>query len=556
MSFYTLLTTIGAARLANAQATSTTVDLVELAVGDGEDGAAYNPTEAQTELMNEVWRGDINQIYVHAENANWIVIEAVVPEEVGGWFVREVGIFDDAGNMIAIGKYPDTYKPELAEGSAKDLYIRMILQISNTGDVELKIDPAIVLATRKYADDKMIAHLAAADPHTQYAVPDATTEIKGKVELATVAEAKAGTDTARAVTPAGLAGALDALQTRDLLERLLSAIGDSSTNPSLGMDPETYEDTSKIDGGESSGYVHDAAGDFIHNPGITVTPSSAGIWSGKTGSFTFSGDDVLGNSGADYSIWTTASYDGPVEVDFTWTGADGFVSFVDTAGDGDLNPDNSRQVATTTGKTWTVRWYLAGADLLVYDYGNTSGNIGGEDAIYATSPIGQPCKLKVAADGTVTFEIDGVVAHTFAVSATGKTVRFSIGCPNTAIDLDDLSITAGGDPENFTLVSTAFEAWAEPTKGAWLGLVKPVDAITYGADYLVDLSKDDGGTWEAVAISKIGETVINVNGAPTTVDAVYGDLTFAASGDQTIRTRTRGANNKECQSHGAIRRVE
>ena len=148
------------------------------------------------------------------------------------------------------------------------------------------------------------------------------------------------------------------------------------------------------------------------------------------------------------------------------------------------------------------------------------------------------------------------MAHTFAVSATGKTVRFSIGCPNTALDLDDISITAGGDPENFTLISTSFEAWAEPAKGFWLGLAKPVDAVTYGADYLVDLSKDDGVTWEAVTISKNGETVINVNGTPTTVDVVYGELTFAASGDQTVRTRTRGANNKECQSHGAIREVE
>ncbi len=162
--YYTLLTAIGAAQLANAQALGTSVSLKYVAVGDG-NGAAYDPVESQTALVNEVWRGQVNQITVHADNANWLVIEAIIPEDTGGWFVREVGLFDADGNLIAVGKYPVTYKPVLASGSAKDLYIRMILEISNTADVVLKIDPAIVLASRKYVDDLFAAHNADASAH-------------------------------------------------------------------------------------------------------------------------------------------------------------------------------------------------------------------------------------------------------------------------------------------------------------------------------------------------------------------------------------------------------
>jgi phage-related tail fiber protein len=150
-NYYTLLTNIGKAQLANAQVLGQALNLSELAVGDG-NGAYMAPEEQQTALKNEVWRAAINQIYVDNNNANWLVIEAVIPETTGGWTVREVGVFDDAGNLIAVGAYPETYKPQLAEGSGRDLYIRMILEISNTAQVELKIDPAIVLATRDYVD--------------------------------------------------------------------------------------------------------------------------------------------------------------------------------------------------------------------------------------------------------------------------------------------------------------------------------------------------------------------------------------------------------------------
>lgn len=147
-NFYSILTTIGKAKLANAYALGTKLNLKTLAAGDG-SGTYYEPTENQTSLKNQVWSGNINAINVDDENPNWIVISAVIPTTVGGFTIREVGIFDDSGNMIAIGKYPETYKPVLEEGSSKDLTINMILEISNTSTVTLKVDPTVILATKK-----------------------------------------------------------------------------------------------------------------------------------------------------------------------------------------------------------------------------------------------------------------------------------------------------------------------------------------------------------------------------------------------------------------------
>lgn len=146
--FYTVLTSIGKAKIANASALGNKVNLTHFALGDG-GGKYYNPTESQTELKSEVWRGQIGQIAVDEKNPNWIVIETIIPANQGGFMIREAGIFDDENNLLAVGKYPETYKPQVQDGSAKDLYIRMILEVANTSVVNLKVDPSIILATKK-----------------------------------------------------------------------------------------------------------------------------------------------------------------------------------------------------------------------------------------------------------------------------------------------------------------------------------------------------------------------------------------------------------------------
>lgn len=161
--FFTILTATGRNKLANATATGTPLTLTQMAVGDGDPatpgGAYYNPTEAQATLKHEVWRGAINHLAVDANNPNWIVAELVIPDDVGGFYIREVGLFDNTGAMIAVGKFPESYKPTLAAGSNKQLYVRMILEVANTSAVTLLVDPSVVLATRQYCDDKVASEI-------------------------------------------------------------------------------------------------------------------------------------------------------------------------------------------------------------------------------------------------------------------------------------------------------------------------------------------------------------------------------------------------------------
>ena len=150
--YYTLLTKVGKASIANATALGNKVDLVKLQLGDGA-GAEYNPTEEQTYLKNVVWEGSVNNVKIDEENPNWIVIETVIPGSMGGFMIREVGIFDSKEQLIAVSKYPETYKPTADSGSVKDLVIKIILVVSNTSSVNLKVDPTVILATLKDIQD-------------------------------------------------------------------------------------------------------------------------------------------------------------------------------------------------------------------------------------------------------------------------------------------------------------------------------------------------------------------------------------------------------------------
>lgn len=164
-SFYTLLTDIGQSKLANAIALGDTIEITHLAVGDG-DGSMPSPDPGFTALVNEVRRASINTSDVDEENPNWIVVEQVIPPDVGGWTIREVGIFDSAGDMIAYGNYPETYKPVLEEGSSRTQTVRFVMEVSDAAAVELKVDPSVVLATRQYVDSEAAATLQMAQDYT------------------------------------------------------------------------------------------------------------------------------------------------------------------------------------------------------------------------------------------------------------------------------------------------------------------------------------------------------------------------------------------------------
>ncbi|SUC15892.1 phage variable tail fiber protein [Proteus vulgaris] len=150
--FFALLTVIGANKLAKATALGTTLKITKMAVGDG-GGTLPMPSAEQTKLVNEKRRAGINTLFVDSKNANQIVAEQVIPESEGGYWIREIGLFDDEGSLIAVGNCPETYKPQLQEGSGRTQTIRMILIVSHAESVELKVDPSVVLATREFVDN-------------------------------------------------------------------------------------------------------------------------------------------------------------------------------------------------------------------------------------------------------------------------------------------------------------------------------------------------------------------------------------------------------------------
>lgn len=150
-TFFTLLTAIGEAKHANAIAMGTKVKYHEMAVGDG-NGSDTIPNRQQVSLVNEVRRAAINQISIDPDNDAQIIIEQVIPETEGGWWLREVGVFDEDGDLIAVANVPATYKPQMQEGSGRTQVVRVVLLVSSTDSVTLKIDPSIVLATQEYVN--------------------------------------------------------------------------------------------------------------------------------------------------------------------------------------------------------------------------------------------------------------------------------------------------------------------------------------------------------------------------------------------------------------------
>lgn len=187
--YFALLTNQGAAKLANAAALGTKVNIASMGVGDG-GGSLPTPDAAQTKLIGEKRRAQLNSLTVDAANSSQIIAEQIIPESEGGFWIREIGLYDTDGVMIAVANCPETYKPQLAEGSGRTQTVRMILIVNSTAAVTLKIDPSVVLATRRYVDDAVIEvkayadsvmkkHTDADNPHNQYLqIANALAEIK------------------------------------------------------------------------------------------------------------------------------------------------------------------------------------------------------------------------------------------------------------------------------------------------------------------------------------------------------------------------------------------
>lgn len=165
--YMAMLTAAGEAKLANATALGVNWNITQLGVGDA-NGAEPMPSRTQTALINERRRAPLNQLSIDPNNPAIIIAEQVIPEDVGGWWIREIGLYDESGALVAVANCPPTFKPELAQGSGRTQVVRLSILVSSTQNIQLKIDPSVVLATRAYADSLIVNHLAATDPHPQY----------------------------------------------------------------------------------------------------------------------------------------------------------------------------------------------------------------------------------------------------------------------------------------------------------------------------------------------------------------------------------------------------
>ena len=182
VKYKTVITKAGAIKLAAATLPNgKKVNLTAMAVGDG-GGTLPVPDPNQTKLVKEVWRHALNKISQDKKNKNYVVAELLIPPETGGFWMRELGLYDDTGTLIAVGNMAESYKPALAEGSGRAQTVRMVIMVSDIESVELTIDTSTVMATQDYVDDKIAEH------EQSRRHPDATLTAKGFTQLSSATD--------------------------------------------------------------------------------------------------------------------------------------------------------------------------------------------------------------------------------------------------------------------------------------------------------------------------------------------------------------------------------
>jgi hypothetical protein len=203
-TFKSVVTTLGQSRIAAAIAAGTDINITQLAVGDG-NGKATTPVATQTKLVKEVYRTLLNSLKLDPTHGNWVIAEAVLSASVGGFWMREMGLFADDGALIAVCNMADTYKPTLAEGSGRTQTLRMVIAVSNTEVISLLIDDSVIMATEQYVNDLLAAHEKSRNH------PDGTLTAKGFVQLNS---SVSSTSEVLAATPKAVKAANDNANTR------------------------------------------------------------------------------------------------------------------------------------------------------------------------------------------------------------------------------------------------------------------------------------------------------------------------------------------------------
>ncbi|MFX2555583.1 phage tail protein [Enterobacter roggenkampii] len=270
VKYKTVITKAGAIKLAAATVPNgKKVNFTAMAIGDG-GGTLPVPDASQTKLVNEVWRHTLNKISQDNKHQNYVIAELVIPPETGGFWMREMGLYDDTGTLIAVGNMAESYKPELAEGSGRAQTVRMVIMISDIESVELTVDTSTVMATQDYVDDKLAEH------EQSRRHPDATLTAKGFTQLssATDSASESVAATPKAVKTAydlanGKYTAQDATTARKGIVQLSSAT--NSISESLAATPKAVK-TVNDDVTKLKNSLGTAAGKNVQESRDDITP--------------------------------------------------------------------------------------------------------------------------------------------------------------------------------------------------------------------------------------------------------------------------------------------
>jgi len=363
--FFGLLTRIGENKQAAAQAINRLVQITHMAVGDG-GGVTPIPNREQTALVAEKRRAPINTLKQDPANLNYLIAEQVIPEDEGGWYIREIGLYDADGDLVAVANCPESYKPLLASGSAREQVVRLVLMVASSTAFVLKIDPAVVLATRGYVDDGLAKKV---DTTAVIDVPHGGT---GRTSVTAGRYLRgAGTGALVEVTPAQVfsdlginAAIIDAIAALGTLSRVYSITG----LPNTDVGPIIVREAGEVWTWASSAYFTGYRSPLCGRPldGHTVTPLPSEV-------------DAVGgllDKTAYARLWGYAQENSLVVTAATWTANPGAHYFVDASATQFRVPDLRNMFRRYTGTDADTANARALGSRQADALQNVTGNIG------------------------------------------------------------------------------------------------------------------------------------------------------------------------------------
>lgn len=337
--FKSVVTALGQARIASAIESGKDVNITQLAVGDG-NGSATTPSASQTALVHETYRLPLNSIKTDNKNANWIIAEAIIPSSIGGFWMREMGLFSSQGELIAVSNMADSYKPTLEEGSGRTQTLRMVITVTDTDAVTLTIDDTLVIATEEYVNNLLAEH-EASRRH-----PDGTLTDKGFVQLSSAIDSASEV---LAATPKAVKTVNDNANSRLKADKNLSDLADANAaKKALKLDKVGNYAAVQANGGLHSFSTYPIFLDWGNDSKLHVTVNDTDVGQlfttsapptySQVGAYPASGGNVYGFVNANYlgaaGVPNPGASQGGTYIGWNESGGQGESAFVCNRGGG------------------------------------------------------------------------------------------------------------------------------------------------------------------------------------------------------------------------------